>query len=746
MSDDVSPSTSYASDSLDFPDEVVTAAHVRYVALPGVAGPVALVTLDNGHDHTRPSTFGPAGLRGLLAAADEIEMHDPPVAAIAVTGKPFIFAVGADLAFRTSITEVDRLRPALEALGRLGHEAFARLGSGRLGDRRVPTFALVNGAALGGGLELALHCDYRALSAGIPALAFPEVFLGLVPAWGGTQLLPNLIGADRAVTVILDNALSQNRTLRGPKAFELGLGDVLLDPADFLEEALVWVGRVLRAEVDPAAGRAPVERGAAWAAAVERGRALADAKLHGAAPAAYRALDLIAFAETADRERGFAAETQALADLAVTGELAASLYAFDLVQKRARRPVGGPDPSLARPVTKVGVVGAGLMAAQLAFVFAHRLEVPVVLTDIDAERLDAGVASVHREIDTLLLRHRISPDQANRYRANVTGSLTKDAFADADLVIEAVFEDLAVKQAVFAELEAIVAPTTVLLTNTSALSVTDMAAGLEHPERVAGLHFFNPVAVLPLVEVVRAAHTDDATVATTLAVAKSLKKNAVLVADAPAFIVNRLLTRFLGEVLAAAELGTPLDEVDHALDPLGLPMTPLVLLELVGPPVALHVAATLHAAFPDRFRAPTSLARLVEAGRRGVYQTGPAGERVVDPVAAAALRAPSAATAPAGSSPNPSASPSALDGPPTAAAPSAADVRAAALRALAEEIHLMLAEKIVAEAADIDLCMILGAGWPFHLGGITPYLDRIGVSEAVTGERFAPPGVATLPA
>ncbi|CAO5243871.1 3-hydroxyacyl-CoA dehydrogenase NAD-binding domain-containing protein [Frankia sp. AgKG'84/4] len=712
--------------TLELADEAVTAAPVHYVALPGVTGPVALVTLDNGHDHTRPNTFGPAGLRALLAAADEIEAHEPPVAAIAVTGKPFIFSVGADLSFRSSITEVSRLRPTMEALGRLGHDAFVRLGSGRFGDRKVPTFALVNGAALGGGVELALHCDYRALSSGIPALALPEVFLGLVPAWGGTQLLPNLIGPERAIRVILDNALSQNRTLTGPKAFELGIGDVLLEPADFLEEALAWVGRVLRGELDPAADRAPVERGQAWADAVDAGRALADGKVRGAAPAAYRALDLIALAETASRAEGFEAETQALADLSVSGELAAGLYAFDLLQKRARRPVGGPDPALAQPVTKVGVVGAGLMAAQLALVFAHRLEVPVVLTDLDADRLDAGVAAVHREIDNLLVRRRISPDQASRYKANVTGSRTLDAFADADLVIEAVFEDLAIKQKVFAELEAVVAPAAVLLTNTSALSVSAMAAGLEHPERVAGLHFFNPVAVLPLVEVVRAERTNDATVATTLAVAKSLKKNAVLVADRPAFVVNRLLTRFLGEVLGAAERGTPLEQVDHALDPLGLPMSPLVLLALVGPPVALHVAETLHAAYPDRFREPAGLARLVAAGRTGVYTTGPDGAETIDPAAVTAL---AVATGPHGAPP-----------PPTVD-----EVREAALRALAEEIHLMLAEKVVAEAADIDLCMILGAGWPFHLGGITPYLDRTGISETVTGERFTPPGVATLP-
>ncbi|OHV40677.1 MULTISPECIES: 3-hydroxyacyl-CoA dehydrogenase NAD-binding domain-containing protein [Pseudofrankia] len=735
--------------ALDFPDEVVTHAYVRYAQLPGVDGPIALITLDNGHDHTRPNTFGPAGLRELLAAVDEIEAHTPPVAAVAVTGKPFIFCVGADLSFRSSFTDPDAIRPAIEKLGELGHQALRRVGEGKLRGRKVPTFALVNGAAMGGGLELALHCDYRAFSAGIPVLALPEVFLGLVPGWGGTQLLPNLVGADKAVTLAIENPLNTNRTLKGPQAAKLGLADVLLEPADFLEEALGWVGRVLRGLsqrssdngeasrdrrlsddiVDPVAARPAVERGQAWADALARGRALADAKLHGAAPAAYRALDLLALAETADRDAGYAAETTALADLSVSDELAASLYAFDLTQKRARKPVGGPDPKLARPVTKVGVVGAGLMASQLALLFAQRLEVPVVLTDLDQARLDKGVGYVHREVDNLLLRGRVSHDKANRLKALVTGSLTKDAFADADLVIEAVFEDLKVKQVVLGELEAVVRPDALLLTNTSALSVTDMAAGLAHPERVAGLHFFNPVAVLPLVEVVRAARTDDAAIATTLAVAKKLGKNAVLVKDAPAFVVNRLLTRFLGEVLGAIEAGTPVAEADAALDPLGLPMSPLTLLALVGPPVALHVAETLHEAFPDRFHSPAGLGRVVAAGKTNIYTTGPDGAQVVDEEAAALARGPVAGDgAGAGS----------------ALAPSGDEVRASALSALAQEIRLLLDEGVVAEAADVDLCMILGAGWPFHLGGITPYLDRIGVSEKIAGARFTPPGVATV--
>jgi 3-hydroxyacyl-CoA dehydrogenase/enoyl-CoA hydratase/carnithine racemase len=692
-----------------FPDEVVTRSLVRYLDVPGLPTEVALVTLDNGHDHTRPATFGPAGLSSLDAALDGVEAHSPRVSAIAVTGAQFVFAVGADL---SGMPLVRRRDQALEVT-RLAHRVF-----GRLRDSAVPTFAFVNGAALGGGLELALHCHYRTLVRSAAAIAFPETFLGLLPGWGGTQLLPAVVGADRAVTVIIENALNNNTMLRAQQAAQLGVADVLLDGADFVAESLRWAARVVRGElvVPRSVDRDP----AGWAAAVARGRALADAKVHGAAPAPYRALDLISLARTADPATGAAAEDAATADLLMTEELRAGLYAFDLVQKRARRPVGAPDRSLARPVTKVGVVGAGLMAGQLALLVARRLQVPVVLTDIDPDRLDRGVRYVHGEVDKLQGKGRLSADAGNRLRGLVTGSPATAAFADADLVIEAVFEELAVKQQVFAEVEAVVADTCVLATNTSALSVTELAAGLAHPERVVGLHFFNPVAVLPLLEVVRARQTDDASLATALAVGAGLKKSCVLVADAPAFVVNRLLTRFLGEVTAAMDDGTPVEVADQALAPLGLPMTPFTLLALVGPAVALHVGETLQAAYPGRFRVSENLRRLVEAGKPGIYSWGPDGP-AVDPEVAALLVT--------GDRPS-----------------TAAEVRERALAALATEARLLLDEGVVAEPADIDLCLLLGAGWPFHLGGILPYLDRTGVAERVTGRRFLPRGVASLPA
>ncbi|KRV51379.1 3-hydroxyacyl-CoA dehydrogenase [Wenjunlia vitaminophila] len=695
-----------------FPDEVVTQAHVRHLDLPRNAGRFALITLDNGHDHTKPTTFGPQGLVNLSNALDQVEAEAAAgeIVGVGLTGKPFIFAVGADL----KGVEAVRERGHALAIGRGGHDVFKRFQS-----LAVPTFAYYNGAAMGGGVEIGLHCSYRTVSTAVPGFSLPEVFLGLVPGWGGCTLLPNLIGADQAIKVIIENALNQNRQLKGVQVLELGIADAMFEAADFLEESLRWTSAVLKGELN--VQRPEVDRGEAWDAAVERGRALADSKVHGAAPAAYRALDIISMVKNGDLRAGFQAEDEALADLVMGGELRAGLYAFNLVQKRGKRPVGAPERSLARPVTKVGIVGAGLMASQLALLFARRLEVPVVLTDIDAERVAKGVAYVHDEVDKLLAKGRINQDKANRLRASVTGSLDKaEAFGDADFVIEAVFEEMAVKQQVFAEVEAVVRPDTVLATNTSSLSVSQMASKLKHPERVVGFHFFNPVAVLPLLEVVRGEQTDDASLATAFAVAKQLRKTAVLVKDAPAFVVNRVLTRFLGEVLHAIDEGTPVEVADRALAPLGLPMSPIVLLELVGPAVAHHVAGTLHSAFPDRFPVSENLGRIVEAGKRAVYRYD-SGKPEVDPEVAALFRTGDRVL-------------------------TEEQVRDRALDAIAQEIQLMLDEGVVAEAQDVDLCLITGAGWPFHLGGITPYLDRSGVSERVNGKPFLPAGVASVPA
>ncbi|MDQ0732485.1 3-hydroxyacyl-CoA dehydrogenase NAD-binding domain-containing protein [Arthrobacter sp. B1I2] len=704
-----------------FPNETVTHSYVQDIILPGTAGKpgpgtFALVTLDNDLDHTKPTTLGPNTLEELGTVLEGLRDRAArgEIVGVGVTGKPHYLVAGADL---SAVKSLEKREHGLW-MAQLGHDVYATLAN--LG---VPSFAFINGAALGGGLEIALQSTYRTVSTGAGALALPEAFLGLVPGWGGVYILPRLVGPENAVKVMIENPLSNNRTLSGAQAFGMGIADALFEPADFLEQSLAWAAGVISGGIVPERANAvdPSSPGAAarWAAAVDAGRAFVEAKTSNASPAPAKVLDILEANRTMTAAESAALECETLAELMQTDEFRSTVYAFlDLVQKRAKRPAGAPDRKLARPVTKVGVVGAGLMAGQLALLFARQLKVPVVLTDIDQARVDKGVAYVHAEVDKLLAKQRVSQDAANRTKALVTGSVSKEAFADADFVIEAVFEELHIKKQVFAELEGIVAPECILATNTSSLSVTEMAADLQYPERLVGFHFFNPVAVMPLLEIVRAPRTDDAVLATAFELARSLKKTGVLVKDAAAFVVNRILLRLMGEVTAALDEGTPAEVADNALRPMGLPMTPFTLLAMVGLPVAQHVQESLHAAFGDRFPVSTNLKKLIDNNVKALWETAPDGSRAI-PDSTLKLMS-------FGSSPS-----------------TGEQVLRRVQDALAEEIGLMLDEGVVAGPEDVDLCMILGAGWPMFLGGITPYLDRVGASVRVNGKRFLAPGVAS---
>jgi 3-hydroxyacyl-CoA dehydrogenase/enoyl-CoA hydratase/carnithine racemase len=702
-----------------FPDEVVTHSYVQDIQLPGGVGTFALITLDNGLDHSKPTTLGPNTLVELGSVLDGLKERASrgEIVGVGVTGKPYFLVAGADLSAVKTLKE----REHGLWMAQLGHAVYATLA-----DLGVPSFAFINGLALGGGLEIALQSTYRTVSTGAGALALPEAFIGLVPGWGGVYILPRLVGPENAVKVMIENPLSNNRTLTGPQAYELGIADAIFEPADFVEQSLAWAARVISGEEAPERKNA-VEASddavaARWAAAVAAGRAFVEAKTSNASPAPAKVLDVMEANRTMTQQESAELECETLAGLMQTDEFRSTVYAFlDLVQKRSKRPAGAPDRKLARPVTKIGVVGAGLMASQLALLFARQLKVPVVMTDIDQARVDKGVAYVHSEVDKMLAKKRIKPDAANRTKALVTGSVSKEAFADADFVIEAVFEELHIKKQVFAEVEEIVSPECILATNTSSLSVTAMAEDLKHPERLVGFHFFNPVAVMPLLEIVKAPKTDDAVLATAFELAKGLKKTAVLVKDAAAFVVNRILLRLMGEVIAAFDEGTPAEVADTALRPMGLPMSPFTLSAMVGLPVAQHVQESLHAAFGDRFPVSQNLQKLIDNGVKSLWVPGSDGKPVIPAETLAIMSF--------GNTPS-----------------TGEEVLRRTQDALAEEIGLMLEEGVVAGPEDIDLCVIMGAGWPMFLGGITPYLDRVGASERVNGKRFLAPGVASAPA
>jgi 3-hydroxyacyl-CoA dehydrogenase/enoyl-CoA hydratase/carnithine racemase len=622
---------------------------------PG-AGTIAILTIDNGEDWTKPTTLGRHALESLERALDALEA-EPPIALV-VTGKPYVFCVGAD------IDQFPNVTPELAREGsRAGHDLFLRL-------RNAPfrTLAAINGACLGGGLELALHCDYRTIARSVRHFGAPEVFLGLFPAWGATQLAPRLVGVENAVKVIVQNPLRQNRMLDAQRAFDMGFGDALFDDVEFLDESLRWLH-------DSAPQRE--ERDLSDAADVVR---RARAELMGPARAPQVALDLIEGAARWSIEEGYRAEEDAIAELLPAPQAQNSIYAFNLVERRQKKGVGVPDAQ-PRRIEKVGIVGAGLMATQLATLFLRRLEVPLVIRDLDEEIVERSLAEIRGEMQS-----------RKPFLATIVhGTTGYDGFEDCDLVLEAVVEEMSVKKRVFAELRE-VAPRAILASNTSSLSLEEMGADV-------GLHFFNPVAVLPLVEIVRHDGTSDEVLATAWDVCKKLRKRGVVCADAPGFVVNRVLTRMTSVLMDSLEHGNTVEETDEAIVGLGMPMAPSVLLQLVGPRVANHVLETMNDAWPERFPLSPTLANYAE-GRDEIVVVGDR-RRSVD------------------------------------------EIREAVLEALADEIGHLLDEGVVGSAEDVDTCLLLGAGWPFFLGGITRHLDQTGVSERVLGRRLSEAGTPT---
>jgi 3-hydroxyacyl-CoA dehydrogenase/enoyl-CoA hydratase/carnithine racemase len=709
---------------------------------PGL-GTVAVLTFAPPEgEERRPATLGPRSIdavTGAIAAAlDRAEAGE--VQAIALTGTGRTFLAGADLSMFADPTAAENVH----AMTRAAHDLQIRVRTSP-----VPLLAHLNGVALGGGLEVALMADVRTAVPGVRGIGLPETSLGILPGWGGTTLLQSVVGAETAVRMILEDP-ARDRQLTAEKAEEIGLVDEL---AADLDEALEQFAALVAAHVDvdetdtdvvdPALAAADSSAAGAWggrapalpAAGSAEAEELLDAldaphspaetrrawalRLEGqGAPAVGRALTLLQQLPGSSLADALAREADALAELVRSDAAAASLYSAELLRrgKPGRTPVEG-----AREIRRVGVAGAGLMASQIAAQLALGLQVPVILRDLDEKTAEKGLAAAREVIAQTAARGLLDEATATAIAGGLSATTDLQELTGCDLVLEAVPEVLAIKKSVFAELEGVLAEDALLVTNTSSLSVARMAEDLVRPERVVGLHFFNPVAKMPLVEVIHTEQTDEQTLATGLEVVRRLRKFAVRSADAPGFIVNRLLFRVLGAVLGSLDAGADPEEVDASLDALGMPMRPFELLDLVGLGVADHVGQVLAEELGDRFHASPGLGLMAQGG---VHFTERSRSAVHPPVSPTVAQVFGVGERPAD------------------VEPLVGEALLEAVRAgLAEEVALMLEAGVVERPEQVDLALILGAGFPRHRGGITPYLDASGASERTTasafhGERF----------
>ncbi len=631
------------------------------------------------------------------------------------SGKPGTFIAGADVGEIQAITERDEL----EAKARIGQEIFQHL---RV--LPVPVVAAIHGACMGGGTEMALACTYRVASDD-PAtrIGLPEVRLGIVPGWGGTQRLPRLVGLRAALDLILTG-----RELRASTALRTGLIDAVV-PAEHLEREAV---RIITERPPPRpapAGPAewffrnfPPARTLVFSVAEKNLRK----KLHGDYPAPYRAVKLLRETYGGRLEPGLRREAAAVADLAVTPTARNLMALFDL-NARARRDPGIADGTEPRPIRRATVVGAGVMGAGIALAITGR-GTPVRIKDIGVEPISRGLREAYRILSRRVRRRRMTPRELRTRMAMIQPSLDYRGMRQMDLVVEAVFEDLELKRRLIREIEANVSAECLLVTNTSSLPVEGIARVAEHPERILGMHFFNPVHRMPLVEIIAADKTAPWATATAVALTKEIGKVPVVVRDRPGFLVNRLLMAYLAEVLELLEEGAEIGRLDRALEEFGMPMGPVRLLDQVGLDIASRVAEVLGKAFGRGVPAGAILDRLAAAGRLGVkgsrgfylYRNG---QPIADPSVEELIR------------------------PRGRIHPGEEEIRMRTLLPMLNEAARCLQEGVARRPGDVDLAMVLGTGFPPFRGGLLRYADSLGIDRVVSrldvlasrfGTRMAP--------
>lgn len=639
---------------------------------------------------------------------------------ILLSGKDSNFIAGADLDEIARVTD-----PAeAEAGSRLGHRLFSAWEA-----LPFPTVAAIRGTCMGGGTEWALASTYRVVSdRKAVRIGLPEVRIGILPGWGGSTRLPQRIGVAAALDLILTG-----KTISGRRAKQTGFADALLPDARFLDEVRRFA-LDRRDKRRPSDGRPdlkellleknPLGRKILF----DQARKKTLEQTRGQYPAPLRAIEVVRIAVEDGPRAGFEAEARAVGELATSSVCKNLIHVFRLTEETKKVP--GLPGATGKEVRSAAVLGAGVMGGGIAQLIVNEAEVPVQMKDIDTGALAKGTAHASQLFDRLLRRRRIERAEVRRRMALLRPTLTYDGFRRTDLVIEAIVEKLAVKQAVFAELAAAVTPETVLASNTSSLSVAAIGAKTPHPERVVGMHFFNPVHKMPLVEVIAPEGSDPAAVNTVFAFTRKLGKTPILVKDTPGFLVNRLLMFYSTEAFWLLDEGHRIEDIDRAMLDWGMPLGPVALTDEVGIDVAVKVAHILAEAFQDRLPLPAWLDRPVEAGRLGTkngsgfYRYDGKERKDVDSSIYGLL----------GLHPNVS-------------NPDLGALVERMVLPMVNEAARCLEEGVVASPGDLDLALILGTGFPPFRGGLCRWADDQGLPQIVgllerlegrVGPRFRP--------
>ncbi len=670
-----------------------------------------LATLTFDSPGRKVNVFSREAFQELERLLDELAARQDVGALILLSGKKAGFIAGAD------VEEIARVTDPVEAEAgsRVGHRLFSAWEA-----LPFPTIAAIRGTCLGGGLEISLASTYRVASDRPDTkMGLPEVRLGILPGWGGSTRLPRRIGIAEALDLILTG-----KTVVGRKALKLGLIDALLPDARFLDNvrdfALARRDQKQRAEEafdfkEMLLEKNPLGRKILF----DQARKKTLETTRGHYPAPLRAIEVVRVGIEDGPRAGFDAEARAVAELAISRTAKNLIHVFRLTEE-AKKESGLPGAA-PREVRSTAVLGAGVMGGGVAQLIADQTGLPVRMKDVRDEALASGMQHAARLFTKQVERRRLTAPEARRKMALLHPTLGFSGFKTVDLVVEAIVENLGVKQQVFADTAAQVADGAILASNTSSLSIAAIGARTPHPERVVGMHFFNPVDKMPLVEVIAAEGSDPAAVNTVFAYTRKLGKTPILVKDTPGFLVNRLLMFYSTEGLWLLDEGFRIEDLDRAMSDWGMPMGPMALTDEVGIDVATKVAHILHDAFSERLPVPDWLDRVPQSGRlgtkngKGFYLYEGRERKGPDPAVYALLG---------------------LD--PRVDNPDPGLIADRMVLPMVNEAARCLEEGVVRSAADLDLALIFGTGFPPFRGGLCRWADQEGLPCILaTLERFA---------